>query len=53
MSSTLKSRLFQLYKGHTAPSQRFRYGLLLFDLFSVAFFVATLPLPNTPYKSIS
>jgi voltage-gated potassium channel len=34
-------RLRKLYEGETAQAQRFRYGLLLFDLVTIVFIVAT------------
>jgi voltage-gated potassium channel len=34
-------RLRHLYEGHAADSHRFRYGLLIFDLVTLAFIVAT------------
>jgi voltage-gated potassium channel len=34
-------RLRHLYEGHAADSHRFRYGLLIFDLATLAFIVAT------------
>jgi voltage-gated potassium channel len=37
-------RLRDLYEGHTPESHRFRYGLLILDLTTLAFIVATLRL---------
>lgn len=38
---SLRARIRALYEGPAAASDRFRYGLLLFDLITIAFLVAT------------
>lgn len=40
-SRTLRIRIRALYEGSSAAADRFRYGLLLFDLATVGFLVAT------------
>jgi voltage-gated potassium channel len=55
MAQTLDSRgrsswrdlLYELYEGDTERARRFRYGLLIFDLFTVVFIVITSFLPRT------
>ena len=37
-----------LYTGRSRNAARFRYGLIAFDLCTIAFFIATAPLPPTP-----
>jgi voltage-gated potassium channel len=44
--ATLRSRLRELYEGSTPASDRFRYGLLAFDLLTVAWLVASSFLPR-------
>lgn len=44
----LKAKLATLYTSHTAAAVRFRYGLILFDVVSILFFVATAGLPHGP-----
>ena len=41
-------RLREMYEGETAQAQRFRYGLLLFDLLTMVFIVATSFLKRGP-----
>jgi voltage-gated potassium channel len=36
-----------LYTGRSERAQRFRYGLITFDALSIAYFIATAPLPAT------
>jgi voltage-gated potassium channel len=43
---TLRSRLRELYEGPTPAADRFRYGLLAFDLLTVAWLVASSFLPR-------
>lgn len=38
---TLKQRIWDLYEGDTPSGHRFRYGLLIFDLATIAFVIAT------------
>ncbi|MBB4287318.1 potassium channel family protein [Roseospira goensis] len=45
---SLKLRLTTLYTGHGRQATRFRYGLIVFDLCTIAFIVATLPMVATP-----
>lgn len=39
--SRLKSRIRALYEGPTEAADRFRYGLLIFDLLTIAFLITT------------
>lgn len=43
----LKRAIRLLYTGHSLRARRFRYGLLAFDAISIAYFIATVPLPAT------
>ena len=43
-----KARLRQLYEGGSPVAHRFRYGLLVFDLASLVYVVATSFLPRSP-----
>lgn len=45
----LKRRLRRYYYGETAESRRFRYGILAFDLATIAFIVLTSFLPREPW----
>ncbi|WP_193548199.1 potassium channel family protein [Aestuariivirga litoralis] len=38
---SLKQRIWNLYEGDTPSGHRFRYGLLVFDLVTIAFVIAT------------
>ena len=44
-----KTRLRVLYTGWSRHSARFRYALLTFDLFTVAFFILTAPVASKPW----
>jgi voltage-gated potassium channel len=44
----LKARLTTLYTGFGPGATRFRYGLIVFDLCTIAFIVTTLPMQPTP-----
>ncbi|MDV7143790.1 ion channel [Tropicimonas sp. TH_r6] len=44
----LKSRIVSLYTGQAQRSVRFRYALIVFDLATVAYFIAVTPFPMTP-----
>jgi voltage-gated potassium channel len=44
----LVETLRRLYESNTQTGHRFRYGLLAFDLFTIAFIVATSFMPRTP-----
>jgi voltage-gated potassium channel len=48
LASRPKRLLYELYNRPTTRGRRFRYGLIGFDLCSVAFIMVTLPLPPTP-----
>jgi voltage-gated potassium channel len=48
---TLRSRLAQLYEGPAPASDRFRYGLLAFDLMTVSWLVASSFLPRGPQQT--
>ena len=45
--------LRELYQGHTLRGHRFRYGLLVFDLVTIAFIVVTSFLPHERHRSRS
>ncbi|WP_425091877.1 potassium channel family protein [Tropicimonas sp. S265A] len=47
-SPSLKSRIDRLYTGRHATAVRFRYALLVFDLVTVAYFIATTPYATSP-----
>lgn len=51
-SSPLSGRLRELYEAETERAVRFRYGLLLFDLATLAFIVASSFVPRTITTSI-
>jgi voltage-gated potassium channel len=44
----LKETIDRLYSGSSRRAAGFRYGLLVFDLFTIAFLIVTSPLPTTP-----
>ena len=44
----LKARVTELYTGQSPAARRLRYWLILFDLATVAYFIVTVPLPETP-----
>jgi voltage-gated potassium channel len=46
-SAALRGRLVELYEGQSSEAVRFRYGLLVFDLATIAFIVVTSFLPRT------
>jgi voltage-gated potassium channel len=48
MRSTVLQRLHDLYEGDSAAAHRFRYGLLVFDLVTVVFVIATSFAPPNP-----
>ncbi|TKZ15936.1 two pore domain potassium channel family protein [Shimia litoralis] len=43
----LKSFLNHLYTAHTPAAVRFRYALIVFDLFTISYFIAITPFPKT------
>jgi len=43
----LKERLTQLYFGRSKAATRFRYALIALDVFTIGFFIATVPLEPT------
>ena len=47
--SRLRQEIRLLYTGSSQRATRFRYGLIAFDLASIAFFVITAPDFPTPY----
>lgn len=47
MPNTFKEQLTELYTGSSKTARRFRYGLIVFDLVSIAAFIAIAPLPQT------
>ena len=48
MTGSLKSRVSMLYTDTAPRSVRFRYGLFVFDLCTVAYFIAVTPFAITP-----
>jgi voltage-gated potassium channel len=44
----LKERVRELYFGHSTAAARFRYALIALDTFTIAFFIATVPLEPSP-----
>jgi len=48
-SQTPKQRISGLYNGRGRKAKLFRYGLIVFDLCSIAFIVATMPLEGHPW----
>ncbi|MGR3758571.1 potassium channel family protein [Roseobacteraceae bacterium NS-SX3] len=44
----LRERVKGMYLGRTPAAVRFRYGLILFDFLTIAFFLATAHLPHGP-----
>ncbi len=52
MANGLKSTLRSLYLGDSQRSVRFRYGLILFDLFTILYFIGTAPFDPTPLTRI-
>lgn len=45
----LKDRVERLYNGRSARARTFRYGLLAFDIGSIAFFVVSSMIPDAPW----
>jgi voltage-gated potassium channel len=48
-TATFRDRLSRLYFGRSRVAQRFRYGLLIFDVVTIAFIVGTSFLPRTSW----
>lgn len=46
---SLRERLRLLYHGHSRAAHRFRYGILIFDLVTIAFIIATSFTPDAPW----
>ena len=54
--SELKANLADLYTGHSGRSVWFRYGLLVFDLATISYFIAVTPFPPSelaPYINVT
>ncbi|MGD9295649.1 MAG: ion channel [Roseobacter sp.] len=47
MTQGLKNKLTKLYTGQQTASRRFRFGLIVFDAFTIILFIAVAPLPPT------
>ena len=45
----LRHRIDKLYHGRSVVAQRFRYGLLIFDLVTIAYFIATSLIGHMPW----
>ncbi|MGE0628968.1 MAG: hypothetical protein AB7O43_14180, partial [Hyphomicrobiaceae bacterium] len=50
--ANFRTRLRDLYEGHTVVGHRFRYSLLCADILTVLFIVVTSFLPRTPLLEI-
>lgn len=48
-SQALREKLRLLYHGRSVAAQRFRYGLLVFDIITVLFIIATSFIPREPW----
>lgn len=46
---SLRERLRLLYHGHSRSAHRFRYGIVVFDLITIAFIIATSFTPDAPW----
>jgi voltage-gated potassium channel len=51
-AARLRKRLAELYEGNTARAHRFRYGLLVFDVLTISFLVATSFTAHSPAVEI-
>lgn len=49
---SLRERLRILYHGHSRAAHRFRYGVLAFDLVTIAFIIATSFTPDSPWIEV-
>ncbi len=49
----LKPRIAHLYTEHTPLAVRFRYGLILFDAFTILFFIGTAGIPHGFWLTLS
>lgn len=49
---SFRERLRLLYHGHSRAAHRFRYGILAFDLITVAFIIFTSFRPNAPWIEV-
>lgn len=47
-----RERLRLLYHGHSRAAHRFRYGILTFDLITIAFIIATSFTPDAPWIEV-
>lgn len=45
----LRAALERLYNGHSTAAVRFRFGLLIFDLLTIGFFIVASILPSSPW----
>lgn len=45
----LRERMRLLYHGHSRAAHRFRYGIVVFDLITIAFIIATSFTPDAPW----
>lgn len=48
MSDSFKSTVIELYTGSSTASRSFRYGLIVFDFFSILLFIALVPVQPNP-----
>ncbi len=46
--ASLRTKIERLYTGRSRKAARFRYGLIGFDIGTIAFFIATAPMTPTP-----
>ena len=52
MSAELKSKLSELYTGASAPARRFRLFLMMFDMATIFYFIATATMAQTPAMNL-
>jgi voltage-gated potassium channel len=48
----LRRKIRLLYTGQSQRARRFRYGLIAFDVLTIAYFIATAALPTTPIMTV-
>lgn len=53
MAQRLRSRIHHFYDGESADAQRFRYGLLVFDIISIIFIIATSFVPGLAWVELA
>lgn len=53
MARTLRETVNELYTGHEMRSVRFRYALILFDSFTILFFIAATPFRSSDFYHVA